>query len=243
MQKKPVIAILPEIMEDSDFAKYSSRPWYAVREDYAAVISKFGGVPIMLTHMHDNIHDILSIIDGIVIAGGDGNIPPDLYGQEQQYDFIVNRPRAEFELPLLKEALSLNMPVMGICHGMQIINVALGGTLNQNILRDIDEALNHHRKDSREQTCHDILIDKNSMLYQMTQLERSSVNSSHSQSVNQLGKGLLVSATAPDGVIEAIESQEHNFVVGFEWHPEFLANPPLDEPLFRHFMQAASVQH
>lgn len=239
MSKKPVIAILPEIMEDSEYAKYSTKPWYAVRECYANAVSAYGGVPIMFTHMHDNIQDMLSIVDAIIIAGGDSNIPPDLYGEEQKYPFQIGRPRAEFEIKLLKQALALDMPIMGICHGMQIINVALGGSLYQNILKDIPGSTDHQHKSSRDKTCHEIFINKDSKLHTMTGLESSSVNSSHTQSVNELGKGLIVAATAPDGVVEAIESTEHNFVLGFEWHPEFLVNPQLDAPLFQSLIQAA----
>lgn len=239
MRKKPVIGILPDILEDCEYAKYSSRPWYAVRHDYAAALEQFGAVPFILPHLDDTT-SLLAILDGVVIAGGDGNIPPDMYGEQQKFDFPINRRRAEYEIPLIKQILAHDMPLLGICHGMQLLNVIFGGSLYQNLTEEVPwQDTQHRSKHNRETTCHDIEVIPGTKLHNITQTDKFAVNSSHTQAVKLLGRGLRGGAVAFDGVVEAIESEAHRFVLGVEWHPEFLASAEFDRRIFKALIEAS----
>lgn len=245
--KKPVIGIVLDSQTDSAKYSYSEFPWYALRKDYANCVSDAGGVPIFLPHSHD-IDVFLDMIDGLLIPGGDEDIHPKYYNHDIRSDKIkTNDIRAEFEIAITKQALQMNMPIFGICNGMQLINVIFGGTLIQHLPDVLQSSINHEQPSPKNAPTHDVIIEQNTLLHDILHMNKDEdgkvhdnvihVNSTHHQAIGDLGSGLIISAKAPDGVIEAIESPDHKFVIGVEWHSEYL-NSILDYNLFKKFIEA-----
>lgn len=239
--KKPVIGITLDLANDSAKYSYAKFPWYALRQNYADSIIKAGGVPIMIPYQLDSIDNILTIIDGLVIPGGDEDIHPKFYGQEIKSPKVkTNDERANFEFELLKKALAKDIPFLGICNGMQMLNIIFGGDLIQHIPDYIPSHINHEQPPPKNLPSHKITIKPATILAKLVEGKNEiMVNSTHHQAIGKVGNGLLVSAIAPDGIIEAIESTTHKFVVGVEWHPEYL-NSDLDLNLFKRLVEAAN---
>lgn len=232
MKNLPKIGIT---LDRNEPGHYSQRPYYALRENYCTPISDLGGVPMPIPPIMDMIAHYLSLIDGLIITGGDFDIDPTLFGATEIHPEVKTKPiRTQFEMLLCTMALAKNMPILGICGGAQIINVCLGGTLIQHIPDEIPNALNHQ---TGALSSHSIKIEKESMLSKIFSKNTLMVNSSHHQSINISGKDLIVSAIAEDNVVEAIELKNHPFCIGVQWHPEFLLTPE-DNLLFKAFMNA-----
>jgi putative glutamine amidotransferase len=238
--KRPIIAISLDIQTNSDKYKYAESPWYALRADYSDSVSKSGGMPILVPFDHDSIDDVLDIADGILIPGGDVDIDPKFYGQEKKYDnVIINHTRTEFDLKFIEKILAKKIPFLGICYGMQLLNVYLGGTLIQHIPSDFKTDIKHQQPSPKNAPWHDVILENGSLLDGLAEGKSTwKVNSTHHQAVDMPGKDLTVSARATDGIIEAIEYTKHDFVLGVEWHPEYLENK-LDEAIFKAFIDAA----
>lgn len=152
--------------------------------------------------------------DGLVLTGG-GDIDPALYGEQpHEHTEEPDRERDRIEIELLREALRLDLPVLAICRGMQLLNVFHGGTLHQH--------LEGHRKKSEDRAdpVHGVSIDKESLMARIARTESWEVNSRHHQAVGRLGEGLRATAHAPDGIVEAIERSDKQFVLAVQWHPE-----------------------
>lgn len=175
----------------------------------------------------------LDRIDGLLLTGG-GDIDPDLYGGQSGSALLVDRTRDDFELSLVNEALARGMPILGICRGIQLINVAHGGTLLN--LRDTPELAHRHDIGSSSISAHLVTIADGSRLREMLGDGPHQVNSFHGQAVDRLGHGLRVVARASDDTIEAIEVPGESFVVATQWHPEI---PPQQLAVFTKFLQAA----
>ncbi len=225
----PVIAITAKTEE------LRNRPQTTIPNTYARVIEEAGGIPfiIPITDKKENISEIARIADGILFSGGD-DIHPRYYGEEPLADMTISPDeRTEFETALLREAMQLRKPVLGICLGAQLINVTLGGSLYQDILTQIEKPLNH-----RDQ--HNITIVEGTMLYRMFFGSDVTVFSTHHQSIKSPGKGLIVSALSSDGVIEAIELPDYPFLIGVQWHPEREPESECTRLLFKALIKAAS---
>lgn len=235
--KKPIIAITLDYCEDSPELKYSNRPWYALRCEYSSVIAKLGGMPVLISYEHHLIDDVLAMADGLLIPGGDLDINPKFYGQKITSPKVrPNEARARYEIELIKKALKTRIPFLGICNGMQILNVALGGDL----IQDIPSGT--HLVCPRNLPTHAIEIVKGTKLEKIAGGKKDwMVNSSHHQALDKIGEGLIVSARAKDGVVEAVELADHPFAIGVEWHPEY-ENPELDVNLFKAFIKAAATR-
>lgn len=229
--KRPIIAITLDHHTNSNGFYYSEKPWYALRCDYSYIVSKLGGVPVFISYEHDLIDDIIALADGIIIPGGDYHIPPKFYGETSSKD-EPGEKRATYELALMKKALKIGLPLLGICNGMQLLNVCQGGSLKANIK-------GHLQPSPKNLPYHPIKIEKNSKLFDIAGGQKQfMVTSTHTQAIDKLGQDLIISARAEDGVIEAIESTSHDFAIGVEWHPEY-NNSPLDEALFTRLIAKA----
>ncbi len=216
----PIIGIT---LDDEKSKSYSLYPWYAARKNYSDSIDLAGGTSIFLPHNKCKIPQYLNFLDGLVITGGDFDVNPKLYGEKISSEFVkVKEDRTNFEYEITKQALKINLPILGICGGQQLLNVVMGGTLIQHIPDSIDSIINHEQINPRNEGSHEIKIYKNSRLFDITKAERLFVNSAHHQSVDILGKGLVVNSIAEDGIIEGIENPKLNFCLGVQWHPEFL---------------------
>lgn len=203
----------------------SEKTFCEVGYSYINSIILSGGIPVVIPIIHDEeaLKIYLEMIDGLLLTGG-GDIAPLLYGENptEQVDSI-SWERDRQEIALCNFASEMGIPIFGICRGLQVINVAFGGTLYQDIHKQIDGTLGHSPSaTSRDQLYHSVKIDKDSKLYSIFREDEIHVNSFHHQAAKDLGKGLKISAFSTDGIIEAIESQENNFIVGVQWHPEDL---------------------
>jgi putative glutamine amidotransferase len=237
--KKPIIGITLDLASDSEKYSYAKKPWYALRRGYSEMVAKAGGVPIFLPY-DGGIDQFLDMIDGLVIPGGDEDVNPKFYGQKIISDRVkVNDARASFELGLVREAMRRDIPLLGICNGLQVINVACGGTLIQHIPDHHKSNVNHEQPAPKDVPSHEITILENSLLASLSQSLDLQVNSTHHQAIDELGDGLIVSARAPDGIIEAIESTNHKFVMGVQWHSEY-HNSDLDLKLFERLVEESS---
>ena len=184
---------------------------------------------------------LLQRLDGLLVTGSGSDLAPQSYGEQQRYPFQqMSEERAQLELGLARLAFKSLVPTFGICGGMQSMNVALGGTLIQDIPAQIVTRIQHLPKKSAEKMAHLVHIEPKTLLRRIIKKSTMSVNSSHHQSVKTFPSSFHISAVAPDGVIEAIEATEHPFWLGVQWHPEFLyRNDVLQKRLFSAFMKAA----
>jgi putative glutamine amidotransferase len=218
---------------------YSEFPHVALRIDYAKAVASAGGIPIMLPPLMDQIPVYLESIDGLIIPGGDVDIPPSYYGEDDVHATTqLNTVRTDFDIAITREAIARNLPFLGICAGEQVMNVVLGGTLMQHIPDALPHALAHKPED-RKGVAHTIDIKEDSLLARITEgTLRIGVNSSHHQAVRTVGSSVRISALAADGVIEAIEYVPHPFCLGIEWHPEYVTTHH-DSAIFKAFVSAA----
>ena len=214
-------------------------------EDYRQSILHAGGEPRVLD-LATPIADALAGITGLMLTGG-GDVDPVHYGETPIAGIELAEPgRDAFEIALIKEARTRNLPIFAICRGVQILNVACGGTLVQDIPTQVAGALPHSFPVPAHlayELAHEIWIEKDSLLAKLMR-ERivddgCEVNSRHHQAVKQAAPGFLVSATAPDGVVEALEDPKARFCLGVQWHPENFFRTGEFRALFEGFLDAS----
>ncbi len=223
----PVIGITADISpakRDSNGAAREATHFLPHR--YCRAVEKAGGVALILPAMNSSaaLTRLFDLVDGLLISGGDFDIHPSYYGETPVPGLgVIKQERTEFELNLTAAALKRDLPVLGLCGGEQAINVVLDGTLYQDIRSQLPEAGNHQQSDKKETGGHRIVVHQRTRLREILRRQSVEVNTTHHQAVKVLGKGLIVNATADDGLIEGIESERHSFVMGLQWHPEVLA--------------------
>jgi putative glutamine amidotransferase len=240
---KPIIGVTPDF-NAGDRKEWGGRePTYFLRARYIRAIEELGGVPLVLPLHADRTtrRHILHNLDGLLITGSGPDLPPSLYGERQRFPFtIVSERRASFELDIVRLAKQADLPLLGICGGMQTMNVACGGSLIQDIPAQISKPLQHRQQTPATNLSHTIRVAPGSLLRRIVRSASMRVNSSHHQSVNVVAPSLIASAQASDGIVEAIESPAHRFFLGIQWHPEFLFDRyPLHRRLFEAFLRAA----
>lgn len=201
-------------------------------EGYYNSVVKAGGVPIVIpphTETEEDLKAILDSVDGIMLSGG-GDIDPDLLGEEREPEVGgVDRVRDEMEMKLVRLAYDRQLPMFGICKGAQVINAALGGKLIQHI-----GIPSHSQETPKSETSHSVGIDRESVLFGIFGKDRVEVNSFHHQAIKSPAPCLKVTAMSDDGIIEAVESDEHKSIIGVQWHPEALESMM---PLFTWFVE------
>jgi putative glutamine amidotransferase len=219
---------------------YSQYPWYAIRENYCAAVRRAGGLPILLPHDPDGAADYLDHIDGLIVTGGGFDVDPTLFGADNRHPTVKTKDRrTAFELAAARGAFARAMPVLGICGGQQLLNVALGGTLIQHIPDEVPDCLPHRQPNPRNETGHNVRIVPGTLLHRVTGAEIMAVNSAHHQAVKMAGPGVVVDAVAEDGVVEGIEDPRQRFCLGVQWHPEFELSEG-DRRIFRALIEVAS---
>ncbi len=198
---------------------------FCAGQSYCRAIAAAGGAPILLPLVdRSTLHDMYTHLDGILLTGG-GDILPRYFGEAREARLIgVDRPRDEVELSLVRQAVKDGMPLLAICRGLQVLNVALGGTLYQDIPTQVPSALQHsfRQKYPRNYLGHEVRIVPGTRVERILGVQRLAVNSLHHQSLKAVAPSLVTNATAPDGVIEGAELNGPRFVVGVQWHPEEL---------------------
>jgi putative glutamine amidotransferase len=208
---------------------------HAMREDYVRSVEQAGSIPLVLPPVRpQDVGAILDRLDGVVLSGG-VDVDPALYGQAPHPKLgRVNRRRDDFELALVAEALRRDVPILAICRGHQVLNVATGGTLVQDIASTIEGAMRHEGKGPRSRHSHRVDLAAGSRLQGILGQGTVPVNSIHHQAVDRLGEGLVASARCPeDGIVEGLEMPDRRFVLGVQWHPEsFWKGPGSFQVLF-----------
>ena len=217
---KPVIGITPDIGTTAPRPGRAALPRYDLKVAYAEAVSAAGGVPVVLPYIDDPA-DALAICQGLVITGGAFDIPAELYGEKSGAGMGQTKAgRTAFEQRILRAAIASDVPVLGICGGMQLLAVECGGTLFQDIRTDVPGALDHEQKHDSREPDHAVRIAEGTELRRIVGVSELRVNSTHHQAVKDAGKA-RVSALAPDGIVEAIEVPGKR-ALGVEWHPELL---------------------
>jgi putative glutamine amidotransferase len=237
MPTRPIIGIT---LDSEEPGGYSVLPWYALRKNYCEAVATAGGLPMLLPHELELASAYLDAIAGLVVTGGAFDVDPALFGASSRHASVTLKARrTEFELSLVRGALDRDMPILGICGGQQLLNVALGGTLIQHIPDEVPAALAHEQPNPRTEAGHAVDLAPGTRLAAIAGDVRIAVNSSHHQAVKQVAPGCVVDAVAPDGVIEGIEIPGKRFCIGVQWHPEYSIGPA-DTALLRAFIEACS---
>ena len=217
---QPLVGITLDLENKSS---YSSFPWYAARKNYADSVILSGGTPLFIPHENKLVENYTNLIDALIITGGDFDINPNLYGEMDIHHKVnLKNSRTDFEFKITELAMKLNIPILGICGGQQLLNVVLGGSLFQHIPDEIKTDINHEQTNPRDEPSHDVLIENDTQLASIIGTKKMFVNSAHHQSVKNTGKGVKVNAVASDGIIEGIEYTTLDYCIGVQWHPEFL---------------------
>ncbi|MCR4436738.1 MAG: gamma-glutamyl-gamma-aminobutyrate hydrolase family protein [Clostridiales bacterium] len=229
-------------------------PWYDYPKDTAYIKSGYcegvveaGGLPVLMpfTADEDILTDVIDRLDGFLVSGG-----PDLdakyYNEENMpYNGDISPERDMMELFVVKRAVEVNKPVFGICRGIQVMNVALGGSLYQDIYSQVKdrELIQHSQAAPKWYPTHDIRIEKGSKVWSSFNRDRARVNTFHHQAVKQVAPGFKVTSRSSDGIVESIELEGHIFAVGVQWHPELMwqKNPEFLN-IFRSFVECCRVK-
>ncbi len=214
---------------------------YAQSRLYVDAVRRAGGIPVLLP-LGEDPAAVYARLDGLILSGG-GDIDPALYGgKEHQMIYAVSRERDEFEIALATVAAAGEKPCMPICRGMQVVNVALGGTLMEHLEDEVGASVIHRDHDQKVGMHHPVTAVPGSRLYSICG-ESCDTVSWHHQAVRTVAPGLVVAARATDGIVEALEKPDHPWFLALQWHPEMSAGEdPVQQALFNRFIEAARDQ-
>ena len=236
MATKPLIGLTTTLIPNS-----FKNPAFSVNEPYQRSISTAGGLPVLIPHalVEDDLDALLIRLDGILFTGGD-DIDPHRYGSSAHRKVKgISTQRDSSEIHLLQVMLDTPKPFLGICRGLQVINVAMGGSLYEDLNEQFAGALQHdNHRQPRDYLAHPVELEVGSYLEQILGTSQVQVNSLHHQGIHRLASNLRATGSAPDGLIEAIELPRHPFGVAVQWHPEELQEHETMRRLFRRFVQA-----
>lgn len=215
---KPLIGITASMEVDESY--------YMMSKANVNAILQAGGQPLILPYLpaEDDVKQIAARLDGLYCPGG-YDIDPTLFHEEPHPGLGTIIPaRDRFELQLVKEMLALDKPILGVCRGIQIINIAFGGDMYQDIYgQSSSQLLQHQQKAPLGHGSHFVHVAENSLLFRITGSRKLRVNSRHHQANRRVELPLIIAGKASDGIVEAIESRQHRFVLGVQWHPENMA--------------------
>jgi putative glutamine amidotransferase len=212
---------------------------FRIDSRYFNAVSAAGGVPILLPPVPEEqaVREQLARVDALLISGG-ADISPARYGRPPHPSETLVHPRREaHDLACAAAALESGLPILALCYGMQLLNIALGGTLIQDLPPAASGAI-HHRH-AEPDSIHSITIEPGTMLSSILGRTALEVNSSHHQAVDRLGNALRVSARTNDGIVEAVEASDGRFILGVQWHPERLLHRPEQLAIFSRLIDAA----
>jgi len=226
-------------------AQSTGNPTFTLSQAYVRAVASAGGAPVILPpHLEqDPLRAVFRGIDGLVLSGG-GDIHPAAFGdQDRGLLGRVDRQRDKTELSLARWALTESLPVLAICRGLQVLNVAAGGTLIQDIPAELPDALTHSSSADHPtaEIAHTVQVVPNTQLAALLGTDNLGTNSAHHQAAKAIGDDLVVTARASDGVIEALEAPDHPFYIGVQWHPEVMAEQAA--PMLRLFRGLIKAAH
>jgi putative glutamine amidotransferase len=199
---------------------------FAIANTYTTAIERAGGVPLVIPPQDGNISEILAVLDGLLLTGG-GDIRPDRFGDAEVHPttYGIHDGRDELEIALIQEAIRRDMPVLCICRGIQVLNVALGGTLIQDVADQYSAMISHSQTElgiAKEDPSHTVAVTSGSLLESIYGGAVVQVNSFHHQGLKQISADLRVAGCSDDGLVEAVEHPGCSWVLGVQWHPEMM---------------------
>ncbi len=239
---KPIIGISANVSPPDDDKRTFSKgiALHLIQECYIKFVEMGGGIPVLLPVLGDAsaIGRIVERLDGIIVTGG-VDVDPGLYGEKNTHSQGVNPERDAFEINLIRESRTRQVPILAICRGTQALNIAFGGSLFQDIPASIEGALRHTRAEDGTETYHQTKLICDSVLKDIFGADEIRTNSSHHQSIREPGDGLTILAKATDGVNEAIQCFDDRCTIGVQWHPERMRDDPKQIELVRWFIDQA----
>ncbi|HHT9158492.1 MAG TPA: gamma-glutamyl-gamma-aminobutyrate hydrolase family protein [Candidatus Brocadiaceae bacterium] len=231
---KPIIGI------NCDYEEEDKQPYSFLYRDYSEAIIAAGGIPLLLPIIKDktDVKLLLDKIDGILLTGGN-DVPPRRYREEKHKNTICVHPDKDVsDFTLLETAIKMKKPILAICYGTQLVNVALGGSLIQDIPSEVETPIIHKDSNNKQYT-HSVTVNKDTLLYKIVGTDRIEANSTHHQAIKKVGKGLTDTAHTADGIIEAIELNDYQFLLGVQWHPERMIDSQHHLALFNALINAS----
>jgi putative glutamine amidotransferase len=205
---------------------------------YVEAVRTAGAIPLLIPPQPENAAELMRELDGFLLAGG-FDCDPSAYGELPHSTLEPMDPRRQAnDLALAQAARDANVPMLGICLGLQVMNVAAGGTLIQDIDSEHETEI-RHASEPENRGRHDVIVEKGTRLASVLPSLELNVNSSHHQAVRKVGEGLRVTALAPDGVVEGVEDPRHPFYLGVQWHPEDMTGEGSGAAIFAAFIEAA----
>ncbi|KUO50027.1 MAG: hypothetical protein APF76_06060 [Desulfitibacter sp. BRH_c19] len=209
---------------------------------YLRCVQRAGATPLLIPSIEKNINDYLSSLDGIILSGG-VDVDPFYFNQEPIIGMGEITPgRDNFEIKLVQAAVILDIPILAICRGVQVLNIALGGNIYQDILLQVPGVYQHSQNAPRWYPTHTIHIIRDSLLGHIFKSDTAKVNSFHHQAVSTLGEGVVSIAKSLDGIVEAITMPGKEFVLGVQWHPECMADKFKEQQqIFNEFVRACTT--
>ena len=240
--KRPVVLLPPDLQVAG--TSRGPVPTVVVQRPYLDAVWQAGGLPLIPPPMNDlaALDQLAELADAVVLPGGAFDIDPALYGEALHERCGELKPeRTALERALLERALARGLPVLGVCGGMQLINVVRGGALWQDLGAQAPSPLQHQQATSKELPAHDVQIVPGTLLARVVATTLLPVNSTHHQACKRLGTGLVVSARATDGLIEGIEDPSLPFLLGVQWHPESMHEAP-QRAIYRALVDAARAR-
>jgi putative glutamine amidotransferase len=212
---------------------------FTLPREYLDAVRRAGGCPLLLAPGETHFDGLLDTLDGLILSGG-GDVAPQRYGGKSQATIYgVDEERDEFEMELVRRALQRELPLLAICRGMQLLNVALGGTLIEHLPDEVGERI-LHRAPPHHPIEHVVHVEAGCRLAEWMVPGRLPISSWHHQGLRKVAEPLRVVARADDGVTEAVEAPDHPWCLGVQWHPEITAAAdPVQQSLFRSFVLAA----
>ena len=240
MKIKPVVGITSDY-NGGDRPEFGGKEETCfIRARYVNAVEKMGGIPIILSPMDDikkTIATLLGRIDGLLLTGSGPDIDPRFYGESKNFEYqIISEKRSRFEWALTEGALASQMPILGICSGMQLLNVMSGGSLYQDIRSEMPQALQH---DKGPKPSHRMTIQGDTLLAKIIKQKEIRVNSSHHQGIRKLAPHYIANAYSDDGLTEGIEHPDYPFLMGVQWHPEYLHKEDCSQKIFKAFLKAS----
>ena len=237
IQSQPLIGITGGLIDGS-----AGVPVCQLGQAYVTAVQRAGGIPMVIPVGIEGsaLAGLLSRLDGVLLSGG-GDIDPLLFnGAPHPKVYGISPERDAMEITLVKTALQMDKPLLAICRGIQVLNVALGGQLYTHIQDQVEHSLKHDwfPKFPRDKLAHTVSLKCESQLDQIYGADEIRVNSLHHQGISRVGEGLIATAFAPDGLVEGLEVKGAAFALGVQWHPECLPDDPGTQNLFRAFIQA-----
>ncbi|MGN6672336.1 MAG: gamma-glutamyl-gamma-aminobutyrate hydrolase family protein [Thermomicrobiales bacterium] len=240
---KPLVGITPAIGDTEDRGAL-----YRMEVSYVNAVRQAGGVPVLLPYASEGVEELLAVLDGLLLSGG-GDIRPERFGDAEQHPqtYGISDERDEFEFVLLQAALARDLPVLAICRGIQVLNVALGGTLYQDVADQFSDTITHRQPWNTEswvRPTHDVALDADSTAANVYGATTVATNSAHHQTVKEVAPGLRVTGRSSDGSIEAVDYPGKQFVLGVQWHPEKMFEDHAEHrrPFARLVQEAAGYQ-